>query len=110
MLANFGGKREHVLKRRSVFKRPLAGALDNRPIGERIAEGNAELNHTRTRVDGRQDDLARGGKVGVAAGHVGDEGRLIFQMKGHEGSIEISHKGPFGWWRTHFNHSSEISD
>jgi hypothetical protein len=84
MLANFGGKREHVLKRRSVFKRPLAGALDNRPIGERIAEGDPQLNHTRTRVNGCQDNLACSDKVRVAAGDVGDEGGFVLEVERHK--------------------------
>jgi hypothetical protein len=27
--------------------------------------------------------LSRGGEVGVAAGYVGDEGRLVLKVKGH---------------------------
>jgi len=50
-----------------VFKSPLAGALDDRAIGERIAERNAQLNHTRVRIDGCQNDLTRGGEIRVAA-------------------------------------------
>jgi len=61
-----------------VLEGPLAGALDDRAIGERIAEGDAELNHARTRVDGRQNDLTRSGEVGVAAGYVGDEREGLF--------------------------------
>src|SRR5260370_40300915 len=83
MFPNFGGEREHVLQRRATFERPLAGALDNRTIGERIAEGDTQLNHTRPRIDSSQYDLARGSKVGVAAGYVGDERWLVFEMKGH---------------------------
>ena len=55
-----------------MFKRPLAGALDDWAIGERIAERNAEFNHARAGVDGCEDDLARGGEVRVAAGYIGD--------------------------------------
>src|SRR5882762_10270597 len=83
MFANFGGEREHVLERHSLLKRPLAGALDDRAIGERIAEGDTQFNHTRTRVDGGGDDFASRREVGVAAGYVGDERWLIFKMKGH---------------------------
>jgi hypothetical protein len=41
-------------------------------MGDRIAEGDSELNHARTGVNGGEDDFARGDKVGVAAGYVGD--------------------------------------
>jgi len=72
MLTNLSGKRKHVLKRRSVLERPLTGALDDRPIGKRIAERHTQFNHARTRVNGCQNDLARGREVGVAAGYVSD--------------------------------------
>src|SRR5450755_848850 len=78
-----------------MFKRPLTGTLDDRPIGEWIAEGNSQLNHARTRVDGSEDDLACSGKIGIAAGYVGDERGLVFKVKGHEGPLEISHKERF---------------
>ncbi len=93
-----------------MFKRPLACALNDRAIGERIAEGNTQLNNARTRINGCQDDFTCGGEVGIAAGYVGDERWFIFEMKGHEGSIEISHKRPFGIGCTQFTHSGEISD
>src|SRR6202521_1171297 len=96
MLTNFGGECEHILQRHSLFKRPLAGALDDRAVGERIAEGDTQFNYTRTRIDGCEDDIARGGEVGVATGHVGDKGGFVVEVEGHEGSIEISHKRPFG--------------
>jgi len=72
MLANFGRQCEDVLQRDSILKCPLAGALDDRAIGKRIAEWDSEFDHACTRVDSREDDFARGGEVGVAAGYVGD--------------------------------------
>lgn len=88
MFADFGGERKHVLQRCSVLERPPAGALDHRAIGKRIAERNAKFNHARTRVNGRQNDLARGCETGVATGYVGDERWLIFKVKGHEGIVD----------------------
>src|ERR1700677_4119701 len=85
MLADFRRKRQYILERSSVFERPLAGALNHRTIGERIAEGHAQLNYARARVDGRQNNLARRGKVGMAAGWVREEGRFVFEVKGHDG-------------------------
>jgi hypothetical protein len=70
-----------------MFKRPLAGALDDRPIGERIAEGDAQFNHARTGIDSRKDDLTRGGEIGVAAGYVSDERWPFFEMKGHRNLV-----------------------
>lgn len=72
MFADFSGQSEHVLQRRAMFERSLAGALNDGSIGERIAKRNAKFNHARACVDGCEDDVARGGKVGIAAGHVGD--------------------------------------
>jgi hypothetical protein len=67
-----------------VFERSLAGTLNDRTIGKRIAEGDTELNHARTRVNSRQDDLTCGRKIRVTAGHVCDEGGSVFEVKGHE--------------------------
>ena len=88
MFTDFGGKREHVLERRGMFERPLAGALNDRTISKGIAERNAQLNHARACVAGCEDDLARGGEIGIAAGHVGDEGRLAFEVEGHESIVD----------------------
>jgi hypothetical protein len=83
MFANLGGERKHVSQRHSLFKRPLAGALDDWAIGERITERDAEFNYARAGVDGSANDVACGGEVRVAAGYVGDERGFVFEMKGH---------------------------
>ena len=75
-----------------MLERPLAGALDDRPIGQRIAERDAEFDHARTRLDCCQDDLASGGKIGVATRYVGDERGFIFEMKGHLGIVDCRSK------------------
>ena len=71
-----------------MLKRPLAGALDDRPIGERIAEGDAEFNHARTRIDGRPNYLTCRGEVGVSTGHVCDQRWLVFEVERHKGIVD----------------------
>src|ERR1039458_2390298 len=88
MLANFRGESEYVLQRRAVFERPLTGALNHRAIGERIAEWDSEFDYTRTCVDGGEDDLASSREVGIAAGYIGDERWLVFEVKGHESIVD----------------------
>ena len=88
MLANLGGQFQHVLERGAVLQSAFAGALDHGTIGERIAEWNAEFDHARAGVDGGEDDLPRGGEIRIAAGYVGDEGRLVFEVEGHEGIVD----------------------
>ncbi len=55
------------------------------PSASSIAERNAQLNHTRVRIDGCQNDLTLGGEIRVAAGYVGDERWFIFEVKRHGG-------------------------
>ena len=69
-----------------MFKGPLAGALNNGTIGERIAEGNSEFDDARARLDRGEDDFSRGGEIGIAAGDVSDEGGFVFEVERH-GSI-----------------------
>ena len=80
MLAN----RQHLLERGSASQGALAGALDDRTVSEGITERNPELDHVGTSVNRSQDDVARGGEVGIATGYVSDEGRLFVKVKGHE--------------------------
>ena len=58
-----------------MLQRALAGPLDHRPVGHRIAERNAQFDHVRAGVDRGQHDVARGREIGIAAGDVGDESR-----------------------------------
>ena len=66
-----------TLQRRSMLERALAGALNHGTVGERVAEGDAELDDARTGLDRREDDVARGREVGIAASYVSHEGRLF---------------------------------
>ena len=105
MLTDFSGEFKNMLKRSSVLEGALAGALDDRPIGERIAERDSEFDDARSGFDGGENDFARGGEVGIAAGYVCDERGFAFEVEGHEGSIKLSHKGPFGSRCTPFTRS-----
>jgi hypothetical protein len=98
LLADLGGKFEHVLKRSFVLKGALAGALDNGSIGDRIAEWDAKLDSARARFDGGEDHVARGGEIGIAAGDVGDEGGFRFEVEGHEGLDHFLLDQPYARW------------
>ena len=73
----------------------LAGALDDGTVGERIAEGNAQLEDVRARVDGGHRDVVRRREVGIADGEVGDEAGLAGEMDRHGrlGSGEVEFAG-----------------
>jgi hypothetical protein len=68
-----------------VFQGALAGPLDDRAVGERVTEGDAEFDDGGTGVDCSQDYVARGGEIGIPGGDVGNEGRFVVEMKWHEG-------------------------
>lgn len=61
-----------MLERGAVFERAFAGSLDDWAVGDGIAEGDAEFDHACAGVNRREDDLARGGKIWIAASYVGD--------------------------------------
>ena len=76
-LANLPGNVEYPRQVSSVFQRTLAGALDYRAVGDRIAERHAQLDHIRTGANGRKCDVARSVEIRIAAGDVGDEAGTI---------------------------------
>ena len=61
----------------------LAGSLDNRPIGNGIAERDTELDDAGSGIDGGEDNFFGCSEIGVAAGDVGDEGGLAVEVKRH---------------------------
>ena len=73
------GQLQNLLKRRSIPQSPFAGPLDHRPVGHRVAEGDAEFDDIRTGINCREDDIARGREVGIAAGDVGDERGTVLE-------------------------------
>jgi hypothetical protein len=76
-----------MFKRSSVLQGSFAGTLDDGSVGNRIAERDAEFDDGGARVDSGEDDFARGGEVGIAAGYVGDERWFVVKVKRHEGKL-----------------------
>jgi len=56
--ANFAGQLDNILEPRSTGDRTLHGALNHRPVGQRIAERHAQLDHIGPCVD-RLQRIAR---------------------------------------------------
>ena len=69
-------------------ERALAGALNDWSIGEGVAEGNSEIDHACTCFDGSENHIACGGEVGIAAGYVGDQRGLRFEVEGHKSIVD----------------------
>src|SRR5690348_7074798 len=69
-LSNFGGNAQYLRERGSVLERALAGTLDDWAVSHRITEGHAELDHVRSSVNRRKDDLLRGTEIGIAARNI----------------------------------------
>ena len=77
-------EREDVRECGAVGDRTMAGSLDDRSIGKRIAEGDAKLKHVGTRVNRRERDSARGGEIGIADGKVDNEAGAPREVNRHE--------------------------
>ena len=86
VLSDFRGKFQDVLKRRAVFQSAFARALDDRPIGDRVAKRDPEFNDPRARVNGREDNFFGCSEIRISAGDIDDEGWLAIEMERH-GSI-----------------------
>ena len=71
-----------------MLKGALAGALNDWSIGERVAEGNAEFDDACSCFNGRENHIAGGCEVGIAAGYVSDERRLRFEVEGHRSIVD----------------------
>ena len=52
--------------RTPACKRPLRRRLDHRPVGDRVGEGDADLDHVRAAVDQRVEQSRAGREVGIA--------------------------------------------
>ena len=57
----------------------IHGALNDGAVGERVAEGNAELNDVSAGINGGYGDVARGGDRGIACGEIDDETGLVLK-------------------------------
>ena len=73
LLADRSSNLQNIFERGAVVQRPFGCTLDYRPVGHGIAEGHAQLDDGRARVNSSESYIARGGEVGIAAGEVGDE-------------------------------------
>ena len=92
LLTNFRSEGEYLLQGDPVFERTLTGPLYDRPIRKRVAEWDTELNHSRSSLNRRQNHVSRRCQIWVATSHVGNERGLVLKVKGHEGSVKISHQ------------------
>src|SRR5205823_2008768 len=71
-------------ERRAVLQSALRGGLDDRAVGDRIGEGDAELDRVRAGLGEREDDIGGGA---VAAGDVGDQAEALLGTKALEESL-----------------------
>ena len=94
MRAEIGGERQRLGERRAGLERAQARGLDRRPIGHRIGEGHAELDHVGAGRRQRLQDRERSRKIGIAGhdeGHqrgaalAGEFGKASFDAAGHAG-------------------------
>ena len=74
---------EDIGERGAVSDGAMAGALDDRTVGERIAEGDAEFEDVHTGIDRGECDGERGGNVGIADGEVDDEAGFLREANRH---------------------------
>ena len=81
--AQSGGEGEDVVEAGAVLHGALAGALDDGAVGEWIAEGDAEFEDVRARVNCGDRDVVSGREVGVADGDVGDEAGFAGETDRH---------------------------
>ena len=84
--ANFAARARTLARRDAAVNGAVHGALNDGAIGERIAEGNAELDDVSTGVDGGNGDVAGGGDGGVAGGEIDDEAGFGLKRRGNLGS------------------------
>ena len=62
---------------RARGERPLGGALNHGPIGERIRKRHADFEHVRAGAIERAEDAAGAFEIGIAGGDVGHESRRV---------------------------------
>ena len=74
---------EDIAKPRAACDCTLAGPLDDRAVGKRVAERHAELDDVRACINGGHRHVARSGKVGVTGGEVDDEAGFVWKHQWH---------------------------
>ena len=62
---------------------PFTCALDDGSIGERIAEGNAQLDHVGARIDRRKCNFACCVEAGIAGRQINNQARLVIESDRH---------------------------
>ena len=77
--ANLSGQHKHVFETGAAGESAFAGALNDGAVGERIAEGHAEFDHVRARIDGLKHDGARGIERGIAGGDIHHQARFVIE-------------------------------
>ena len=80
----FVREREDICKRGAIGDGPMAGALDDRAVGEWVAERDAELQDIGAGIDRSERDGPRDGEIRIADGEVDDEAGTPEEMDGHE--------------------------
>ena len=65
------------------------GALNHRTVAQGIAEGHAQFDHIRTRVNGGERDGARRLARGVAGGEVHHQARFVIESNRHQSSSAL---------------------
>ena len=81
--ADFVCHAQHSTQIGAIAESALAGALNHRAVGHRIAEGHAEFDDIGASVNGGQRNVTRDVETGVAAGDVDDESGVVRELDGH---------------------------
>ena len=82
----------------TVDQGALTGPLDDRTIGQRIAERDPQLEHVRTGVDSRQGNVARGRQIRISDREVNDQAglqpRLAVEINRHASHPPAATRAP----------------
>ncbi len=62
----------------------MAGALNDGPVGERIAEGHAKFEDVGAGINRRERDGACGSEVGIADREIDDQAGAVRKANGHD--------------------------
>jgi hypothetical protein len=76
------------------MKRPLIRHLDARPVGERVGEGDAQLDDVGPARGDGEDDIGGALRQRVAGGGKGDQGFLVPRLEVGEGFCDAAQ----GWF------------
>ena len=82
--AEFAEQVETVPRPDAGAQRPVGRGLDHRPVGDRIGEGDADLDHVGAARDEPVEDRSAGLDIGVAEGDERAEGALPGRVQPRE--------------------------